>query len=195
MTLKKHDRNLFKTIITEHLKYLAKAVMRRSWELSLIGILMFCLIISSDVYAASNVSTMEKDPDTEHALFYDASHNNINPLESESYYPLKASYAIEDEATTSDSDGTVEGFITRLYEAFLGRKPDEGGLRAWSDSLKSRKTTGAKVVYRFVYSDEFRNNPLNNSECIRLYLGEKATKQASPHGSTFLNVGVLEKKY
>ena len=167
MTLKKHDRNLFKTIITEHLKYLAKAVMRRPWELSLIGILMFCLIISSNVYAASNVNTMEKDPDTEHALFYDASHNNIIPLESESYYPLKASYAIEDEATTSDSDGTVEGFITRLYEAFLGRKPDEGGLRAWSDSLKSRKTTGAKVVYRFVYSDEFRNNPLNNSDFVR----------------------------
>ena len=85
MTLKKHDRNLFKTIITEHLKYLAKAVMRRPWELSLIGILMFCLIISSNVYAASNVSTMEKDPDTEHALFYDASHNNINPLESDIY--------------------------------------------------------------------------------------------------------------
>ena len=125
-----------------------------------------CRVYSAP-YAASNVNTMEKDPDTEHALFYDASHNNIIPLESESYYPLKASYAIEDEATTSDSDGTVEGFITRLYEAFLGRKPDEGGLRAWSDSLKSRKTTGAKVVYRFVYSDEFRNNPLNNSDFVR----------------------------
>lgn len=198
MAFVRHSCNLSKTMIPEHMKRSAKAVMRRPRKLSLICILMFCLIISADVYAAPNISTIENIPDSKHASFYDASNTNADSSESKSPGQLKATYTIENKTTATNSDDTVEDFISRLYEAFLGREPDEGGLHAWSESLKSKKTTGAKVVYRFVYSDEFRNNPLNHSDFVRaMYqtiFGREGDKAGIASWTDILENGCTRKK-
>ena len=56
----------------------------------------------------------------------------------------------------------VKAFVSRLYEDFLGRVPEEEGLNAWTEALITGRGTVAKVVYGFVYSPEFLNSPLSN---------------------------------
>jgi hypothetical protein len=60
----------------------------------------------------------------------------------------------------------IEYFLTRLYENFLGREPDEKGLNDWLNALLTGYATGSKVVYGFVYSPEFQANPLSNEEYV-----------------------------
>ena len=60
----------------------------------------------------------------------------------------------------------IESYISDLYDSFLGREADSSGLKAWSDALVDGKTTGAKVVYKFVYSDEFQANPLSDKDFV-----------------------------
>ena len=60
----------------------------------------------------------------------------------------------------------VESFVSRLYQNFLGRQADANGLASWTTALKTKKATGAKVVYGFVYSQEFQNNPLSNEAFV-----------------------------
>ena len=60
----------------------------------------------------------------------------------------------------------VESFLSNLYDNFLGREADSSGLQAWSDVLVEGKATGSKVVYKFVYSDEFQANPLSNKDFV-----------------------------
>ena len=67
--------------------------------------------------------------------------------------------------------GPVEEFVTRLYRNLLGREPEADGLAAWTDALLERRSTGAKVVYKFVYSDEFQSNPLGHTDFVKaMYL-------------------------
>ena len=37
----------------------------------------------------------------------------------------------------------IEAFVTRFYQQCLNRRPDSGGLKAWTDSLLSGAQTGA----------------------------------------------------
>lgn len=55
----------------------------------------------------------------------------------------------------ADSDDAVAAFVERLYEYVLGRKADPEGLEYWTARLKDGNSTGAEVVYGFVFSDEF----------------------------------------
>lgn len=50
-----------------------------------------------------------------------------------------------------------EEFVTRMYETFLNREPEEAGLRDWVGRLQSGKTTRDKLVYGFTNSQEFGN--------------------------------------
>ena len=50
-----------------------------------------------------------------------------------------------------------EEFVTRMYETFLNREPEEEGLRDWVGRLQSGKTTRDKLVYGFTNSQEFGN--------------------------------------
>lgn len=60
----------------------------------------------------------------------------------------------------------VTSFVTRLYENFLGREPEQAGLDAWVDALITGRGTAAKVVYGFVYSPEFQSNPLTHEDYV-----------------------------
>ena len=50
-----------------------------------------------------------------------------------------------------------EEFVTRMYETFLNREPEEAGLKDWVGRLQSGKTTRDKLVYGFTNSQEFGN--------------------------------------
>ena len=50
-----------------------------------------------------------------------------------------------------------EEFVTRMYETFLNREPEEAGLKDWVGRLQSGKITRDKLVYGFTNSQEFGN--------------------------------------
>lgn len=92
----------------------------------------------------------------------------------------------------------IKYFLTRLYENFLGREPEEKGLNDWLDALLTGKATGSKVVYGFVYSPEFKANPLNNEEYVtamyRTVLGREPDTEGLSAWVAVLDQGCTRKK-
>ena len=60
------------------------------------------------------------------------------------------------------SDGVVD-FVTRCYEKILGRKPDSGGLKSWSEQLRAGTKTAAEIIHGFMNSMEFEKKYLSDS--------------------------------
>lgn len=93
---------------------------------------------------------------------------------------------------------SVEIFVTNLYMNYLGRKPDASGLAAWTDALVSHKATGSKVIYSFVYSEEFQNKPLDNEEFVNAMYNTVLEREADSGGLnawvTVLENGCTRKK-
>ena len=65
----------------------------------------------------------------------------------------------------NSSDG-VTAFVTRLYTICLGRTPDAHGLQDWTNQLRNHTNTGRGVSYGFIFSIEFTNKKLNNSDFV-----------------------------
>ena len=57
-------------------------------------------------------------------------------------------------------------FVTRLYNNFLGRTPDDAGLESWLSAMKDGRCTGVKLVHGFVFSPEFTSNPMDDEEYV-----------------------------
>lgn len=65
-----------------------------------------------------------------------------------------------------DDNSGVEGFVTRLYEACLGRSPDPAGFENWVNNLVTEKVSGGQAAYGFIFSEELINRNLNNDEFL-----------------------------
>lgn len=66
----------------------------------------------------------------------------------------------------------VIAFVTRYYNSFLNRGPDQGGLDSWSYQLANLKITGTELAYRFLNSQEFTSAGYDNEQFLtRLYNG------------------------
>lgn len=50
-----------------------------------------------------------------------------------------------------------EEFITKMYQIFLDREPDTGGLNYWLDVITNRGSSRKLLVYEFAFSQEFSN--------------------------------------
>lgn len=50
-----------------------------------------------------------------------------------------------------------EEFVTRMYQTFLNREPDEAGYKDWVGKLNSGEKTRDELVYGFSLSQEFAN--------------------------------------
>ena len=50
-----------------------------------------------------------------------------------------------------------EEFVTRMYETFLNREPEEAGLKDWVGRLERGEETRDSLVYGFTHSEEFGN--------------------------------------
>ena len=57
-------------------------------------------------------------------------------------------------------------YVTRLYRYFLSREPDSEGLVAWTELMKTKRCTGAKAVYGFVYSREYQAMNISDGEFV-----------------------------
>lgn len=60
----------------------------------------------------------------------------------------------------------VTGFVTRLYDKCLNRRPDEAGLNDWVSTLCNFESDGVNVAYGFVFSDEMKNRNLSDEEFV-----------------------------
>lgn len=65
-------------------------------------------------------------------------------------------------------DGSIKGFVTRLYERCLNRSGDQEGMAYWQSMLEHNHKTGAEVAYGFVFSQEMENKNLSNEEFVEL---------------------------
>lgn len=78
-----------------------------------------------------------------------------------------AAYGIVDEeAVRKEKRAKIETFVARLYRGFLGREPEEAGLKSWADALAAKKITGSKIVRNFIHSQEFTNLNLDDEGYI-----------------------------
>ncbi|MCJ7833806.1 DUF4214 domain-containing protein [Cuneatibacter sp. NSJ-177] len=79
--------------------------------------------------------------------------------------PSSAASMPSDDTNPTDP---VRQFVTRLYTDILGRNPDSVGLRDWYNRLTSHKETAAQVVYGFVFSKEYLDRNVSNSDYIKM---------------------------
>jgi len=62
----------------------------------------------------------------------------------------------------------VQAFVTRLYDKCLERQPDATGLNDWTNWLVSGSMTGTRVAYGFVFSDEYKNKNISDSDYVEM---------------------------
>ena len=95
------------------------------------------------------------------------SNDNIYRFRVTDDIELKACFIEESSASTTAPSSKLVDFVTRLYECFLSRKPDDAGLKSWVSALQSGMATGTKLVYGFVYCKEFQACSLSNDSYVK----------------------------
>ncbi|MBO7424641.1 MAG: DUF4214 domain-containing protein [Clostridiales bacterium] len=71
---------------------------------------------------------------------------------------------------SSNTNDEISGFASRLYTTILCRDAEESGLEYWSSELRAKRVTGTTAAYNFVFSQEFLDANVSNSEFVkRLY--------------------------
>jgi len=60
----------------------------------------------------------------------------------------------------------IQNFVKRFYIEVLSREFEDTGLKYWSDTLISGENTGADIAKGFIFSDEFKNKGLSNSDYV-----------------------------
>lgn len=62
----------------------------------------------------------------------------------------------------------LEGYVDRLYQLCLNRKPDPAGQADWIDRLYRGRATGAQAAFGFFFSDEFKLWNTTDEEFVEL---------------------------
>lgn len=62
----------------------------------------------------------------------------------------------------------LEGYVDRLYQLCLNRKPDPAGQADWIDRLYRGRATGAQAAFGFFFSDEFKLWNTTDEEYVEL---------------------------
>ena len=60
----------------------------------------------------------------------------------------------------------VTAFVTRLYSVCLDRKPDNAGLKDWTNKLWNHTQSGRDVAYGFIFSKEFTGKNYSNADYV-----------------------------
>ncbi len=85
----------------------------------------------------------------------------------------------------ADSSVTLkQAFVTRLYENFLGREPDEGGLNYWTDVLENG-ASGKDIFLSFYNSPEFTEMNPDNEEFMRIMYVTLLDREPDTDGLNF----------
>ncbi len=94
----------------------------------------------------------------------------------------------------NQSQSHLDRFVERFYTTILNRPAEPGGLHHWTDWLSNGVKTGAEVARGFIFSQEFMNRGLNNSDFIDVVYRAFFNRVADTPGKTYwvgqLNSGV-----
>jgi len=87
----------------------------------------------------------------------------------------------------------IKEFVTRLYELTLSRKPDQKGLDYWTGELFDNRRTGANVSENFIFSKEFIEKDISNSDFIdmmyRIFFNREADEEGRKYWLNKLEEG------
>ena len=72
-------------------------------------------------------------------------------------------------------------FVYRLYVNCLGRIPDPTGLESWCQAIRSGYT-GSKMVFGFIYSDEYTKKNASNSDFVTMLYKTLLGRSPDPAG-------------
>ena len=67
-----------------------------------------------------------------------------------------------------DLNEDVTKFVVRCYRLCLRRDADESGLNSWCEAILSGKNTAKEVAYGFLFSDEFVNRYLSDTDYVAI---------------------------
>ena len=67
-----------------------------------------------------------------------------------------------------DKNEDITRFVSRCYQVFLERLPDEGGLNDWTGQVLANPYKGQNVPYGFVFSQEMNNKNHSNEMFVTL---------------------------
>ena len=79
------------------------------------------------------------------------------------------------------SDGVVD-FVTRCYQKILGRNPDSGGLKSWSDQLRAGTKTAAEIINGFMNSTEYKNKYHTDVESVEILYNTMLDRKSDEAG-------------
>ncbi len=96
--------------------------------------------------------------------------------------------------TITQKYDNVEQFVARFYRYCLDRSPDPTGIKDWSTALKTGGATGAKVAQGFVFSPEFQNKPISNTDYVKIMYNAFFGREADASGLSAW-VSLLDKGY
>lgn len=116
------------------------------------------------------------------------------PVESKGQMAQKKQHSTPQQKKSTEGATAVanlnahnEAFVRSLYYAILDRRPDEGGVRNWTQWLDKGKSR-AWVITEFFNSSEYRSRQKNNTEYVRdLYQGVLGRQPDSGGLSNWVN--------
>ena len=92
-----------------------------------------------------------------------------------------------------EENSGAEDFIERLYETCLDREADEAGKYYWLNGLDSLTQSGVTLAYNFVFSPEFQNKKMSNSDYVehmyQMLMGREAEEEGKAYWVNELNNG------
>ncbi len=88
----------------------------------------------------------------------------------------------------------AKAYVTQVYNAFLGRQPDTGGLTTYVKALTEGKMTASQVVASIIESSEFKSKKYTDEEFVKLaykgMLGREITEKELASPMSYLEKGV-----
>ena len=117
--------------------------------------------------------------------------------ESKEFTNICASYGIERGSVkltqARDQNVNLTKFVNRIYVKAMNRKGEEKGLNYWCGQIRSKKMTPVQVAESFIYSKEFTDKNLSNTEYIkvlyRTFMGREADSAGLNYWLGRLNKG------
>lgn len=71
-----------------------------------------------------------------------------------------------EDLVTPEQYEKIKQYVVRCYEHILNKYPDSEELSTWINLLASKKKGAVDIVYRFIFSDEYKSRNLNNDDTI-----------------------------
>lgn len=82
---------------------------------------------------------------------------------------------------TVEPNDYIKDFVIRLYDKCLSRYPDPTGYNTWTTMLANRQLTGTSCAAGVVFSEEFTNKSLSNTDYVKVLYAAILGRQPDPH--------------